>query len=102
MISTLLLFISSISFIICHINYNAIRDIEFCNSQGRCGAIGDFNLLIKTPCTEFDFIEFNFENEVYQKFVTHNFKLVDKSEPCKNATVSTSSISLTTNTQKCS
>ena len=65
------------------------RFLDFCNSKGRCRAIGDFNLLIKTSCTELDLIEYVSDKEVYQKFVTQDFKLVDKSEPCKNTIVAT-------------
>ena len=88
-ISIIFLLITALNNIKCHIDYNAIKDIDFCNSKGRCRAIGDFNLLIKTPCTELDLIEFVSDKEVYQKFVTQDFKLVDKSEPSKNTTVST-------------
>ena len=56
-------------------HFKKIQKINYCNTK-KCGIIGDFNLLIKTACTEFDLIEFLFDNELVRK-------LVDKSEFCK-------------------
>ena len=91
------LFLLTLDNMECFIDSNAIREIYFCDLRGQCGAIGDFNLLIKTPCTELDLIEFVFKEQTYRKFITPDLKLVDKSNPCKNITDSLISPALASN-----
>ena len=55
------------------------QEIAYCNNNGKCGQIRNYNLLIKLPCTEY---EFNFDGELIQKFLTKSYELVNNSKLC--------------------